>query len=103
MLDHLLRHLRLVCWLLAALDRNNELNARRPRKRAKVYGPAQGTTWWVFVLVQPIYPDYEDWRPVDVLRAKSSRRRVAAVVERELEDMLVGYKVKVRVENISGG
>jgi hypothetical protein len=103
MLDQLLRHLRLVCWLLAALDRNNGLSIRRPSKQARVYGPMQGASYRVFVTVQPVYPDYEDYKPVDVLRAKSSRRRLAAMAERELTDLLVGYKVGVRVENVSGG
>jgi hypothetical protein len=103
MLDQLLRHLRFVCWLLAAIDRNNNLIPRRPSKQARVYGPLQGANYRVFVTVQPVYPDFEDYRPVDVLRAKSTRRRLAALLEREVEDLLVGYKVRVRVENVSDG
>lgn len=98
MLDHLLRQLRLVCRLLAALDRNGGPNAPEPAKWAKTYGLPRQVTYQVTVTVQPIFPDYLEGWSVDTLRAKTSRRRVARAVAREVDELLVGYKVGVQVE-----
>lgn len=97
MLDHILRHLRAICKLLAAMDREGEPE-RKPSRFARVYGMQQGISFRVFVTVQPIYPDYEAYRPIDVIRAKSTRLRMAQAVEDEITQTIVGYKVKVRIE-----
>lgn len=98
MLDHLLRHLRLICKLLASLDRTEP--ERSPSRYVRVYGLPRGTSYRVYVTVQPIYPDHEQYRPIDVIRAKSTRLQIARLVEDEISNRIVGYKVKVRIENV---
>lgn len=99
MLEHLLRHLRLVCRLLAALNRNGGPSAPAPKRTARVYGMPHRITYRVTVTVQPIYPDFEEEWPDGVLRAKSTRQQVGRAVAEAVDETLVGYRVEVRVEN----
>lgn len=99
MVDHILRHLRAICKLLAALDREAEPERKAPRF-ARVYGMQQGTSLRVFVTVQPIYPDHQGYQPLNVIRGKAYRMKLARCLEDEICNEIVGYKVKVRIENV---
>lgn len=100
-LGQLLRHLRLTCKLLAALDKEAE-SEQKPAKRVRVYAPAQNLKLQVTINLQPTFPDYAGYNPAKVLRMKSSRRQLAQVIGEMVTDLVVGYLVKIKIENYDG-
>ena len=98
MLTDILRHLRAICKLLALLDRTGEPE-RKVSKYARVYGPAETCRLIVWVSVQPVYPDHGQYQPLRIIRGKGHRMKWARVLEDEICNEIVGYKVQVRIEN----
>lgn len=98
MLNDILRHLRAICKLLATLDGEGVPEAK-PSRYARVYGPSEHCRLVVWVSVTPIYPDHEAYQPLGVIRGKAYRLKLAEVLQDDISNNLVGYKVKVRIEN----
>lgn len=101
----ILRQLKYLCKLVQLLEKNNS-EKEHPSKFARVYGPTQIIYFKVSISMAPIYPDFENWDPLIVVRGKSYRMQWAKLLENEITNVLTGYKVTVRIENIdshSGG
>lgn len=103
MLDLILGHLRIVCRLLAVYDKLAENNNNKvlSGRFARTYGPGEIVQFSVIVRLWPIYPDYNGYKPSDVLKGKVSRRKLANRLESEVAELLVGYRTEVSLENRS--
>ena len=93
----ILRHLRAICKLLATLDGEGDPEAK-PSRYARVYGPSEHCRLVAWVSVTPIYPDHEHYQPLNIIRGKAYRMKLAQVMQDEISNNLVGYKVNVRID-----
>lgn len=98
MLDDILKRLRFICKLLQTLDRVGG-SEKKVSRYARVYGPTRFIKLQVWVSVVPIYPDHNGYDPGGVVGSKPYRLKLARVLEDAITDILVGYKVEVRIEN----
>ncbi|RME74966.1 MAG: hypothetical protein D6784_08900 [Chloroflexi bacterium] len=96
-MDEILRYLRVICRLLENLETPEPGN----RRYGRIYGPEQLIRLRVNIWVAPLYPTFgEDYfNPVQKVRGKSVRLKLARLLEDEIFEILVGYKVKVRIDN----
>jgi hypothetical protein len=97
MINDILKRLRGICKLIQMLDRAGGPEPK-VRRFARVYGPTRLIKLQVWVRVAPIYPDHNGYDPGLVVGAKPYRLKLARLLEDEITNILVGYKVEVRIE-----
>lgn len=100
LLAEIRRHVQQAAALLAALEPET---GKPGGKRAKTYGSPERINYRVTVDLEALYPNFGGYDPVEVLRMKPSRVTIARAVGQAVAELMVGYKIGVRVENDHSG